>query len=225
MIHISPSILSADVSNLKENIISTKKAGADYLHLDVMDGMFVPSISFGMPVIKGLRGVSDQIFDVHMMVQAPERYIKEMAECGADWITVHVEATPHVDRAIQMIHECGKKAGISLNPSTSLSALEWILPEVDMVLIMGVNPGFGGQKLIPYTVEKIRVLHQILLERGLRDKIDIQIDGGVTISNVRDILEAGANVIVAGSAIFKDDVEANARAFVQIAKEYEEKLR
>ena len=220
MIHLSPSVLGADFGNLKANIEMTKKAGADYLHLDIMDGMFVPSISFGMPLVGSLRRqISDMQFDVHMMVEAPERYIKEIAECGADWITIHAEATPHLDRAVQMIHECGKKAGIAINPSTPLSVLDCRLGQVDMILIMSVNPGFGGQKLIPYTLDKIRQLHQILLEKGLREKVDIQIDGGVTVENLPQVLEAGANVIVAGSAVFKGDIEANTKAFLDIIKE------
>jgi ribulose-phosphate 3-epimerase len=190
-----------------------------YIHLDVMDGAFVPSISFGMPVIGSLRGCTDRIFDVHMMVEEPGRYINDMKEAGADLICVHAEACNHLDRTINQIKEAGLKAGVALNPATPLSVLDFILPEVDMVLIMTVNPGFGGQKFIPYTLDKVRALRRICRERDL--ETDIQVDGGVTCDNVRELIEAGANVFVAGSAVFKGNAAANTKAFLKIFEEYE----
>ena len=203
---LSPSILSADFANLGEQVRMLDEAGAQYVHIDVMDGMFVPSISFGMPVIKSIRECSDRIFDVHLMIEEPGRYIDDLAEVGADLITVHAEACKHLDRTIEAIKEKGLLAGVALNPATPLSAIEWILPKVDMVLIMSVNPGFGGQKLIPYTVE-----------RGL--KTDIEVDGGVNLENVTEVMDAGANIIVAGSAVFKGDISENVERFLDVLKE------
>ena len=197
---LSPSLLSADFANLGEQVALLDEAGAQYVHIDVMDGMFVPSISMGLPVIRSIRPVSDRIFDVHLMIQDPDRYIDEFADAGADIITVHAEACTHLDRSIQKIKERGILAGVALNPATSLHAVEYVLDAVDMVLIMTVNPGFGGQKLIPYTIDKIRDLRDMLDERGL--KTDIEADGGVTLLNVEKVLGAGANIIVAGSAVF-----------------------
>jgi len=182
-----------------------------------MDGMFVPSISFGMPVIKSIRECSDRIFDVHLMIEEPGRYIDDLAEVGADLITVHAEACKHLDRTIEAIKEKGLLAGVALNPATPLSAIEWILPKVDMVLIMSVNPGFGGQKLIPYTVEKVRALKKMIDERGL--KTDIEVDGGVNLENVTEVMDAGANIIVAGSAVFKGDIAENVERFLDVLKE------
>ncbi|WP_313260228.1 ribulose-phosphate 3-epimerase, partial [Lacrimispora sp.] len=175
--------------------------------------------SFGMPVIGSLRGCTDRIFDVHMMVEEPGRYINDMKEAGADLICVHAEACNHLDRTINQIKEAGLKAGVALNPATPLSVLDFILPEVDMVLIMTVNPGFGGQKFIPYTLDKVRALRRICRERDL--ETDIQVDGGVTCDNVRELIEAGANVFVAGSAVFKGNAAANTKAFLKIFEEYE----
>lgn len=214
---LSPSILSADFANLGEQVRMLDEAGAQYVHIDVMDGIFVPSISFGMPVIKSIRECSDRIFDVHLMIEEPGRYIDDLAEVGADLITVHAEACEHLDRTIEAIKEKGLLAGVALNPATPLSAIEWILPKVDMVLIMSVNPGFGGQKLIPYTIEKVRALKKMIDEKGL--KIDIEVDGGVNLENVTEVMDAGANIIVAGSAVFKGDISENVERFLDVLKE------
>ena len=214
---LSPSILSADFANLGEQVRMLDEAGAQYVHIDVMDGMFVPSISFGMPVIKSIRECSDRIFDVHLMIEEPGRYIDDLAEVGADLIKVHAEACKHLDRTIEAIKEKGLLAGVALNPATPLSAIEWILPKVDMVLIMSVNPGFGGQKLIPYTVEKVRALKKMIDEKGL--KTDIEVDGGVNLENVTEVMDAGANIIVAGSAVFKGDISENVERFLDVLKE------
>ena len=216
---LAPSVLAADFSKLGEEVKTVADAGAKYIHLDVMDGAFVPSISFGMPVIEKLRGCTDAIFDVHMMVEEPGRYIQDMKKVGADLICVHQEACVHLDRTINQIKEAGCKAAVALNPATPVETLSCILDQVDMFLIMSVNPGFGGQKFIPYTVEKIKKLRKMLDDAGL--KTDIQVDGGVTTENVRMLIEAGANVFVAGSAVFKNDAAANTKAFLEIFKEYE----
>ena len=179
----------------------------------------MPSISFGMPVIERLRPVTDRVFDVHMMVEEPGRYVEDMKKVGADLICVHQEACRHLDRTVNQIKELGLKAAVALNPATPVSTLSCILDQLDMALIMSVNPGFGGQKFIPYTLEKIRQLRRMRDERGLN--LDIQVDGGVGLGNVRQVIEAGANVIVAGSAVFKGDAAANTKAFLEIFKEYE----
>ena len=216
---LAPSILAADFTRLGEQVRAVDEAGAQYIHLDVMDGAFVPSISFGMPVIKSLREITDKVFDVHMMVEEPGRYVEDMCRCGADLITVHAEACTHLDRVVNQIKEGGMRAGVAVNPATPLSVLDPILGELDMVLIMTVNPGFGGQKFIPYTMEKIRSLRRILTERGFA--ADIQVDGGISSANVREVLEAGANVFVAGSAVFGEDPGARTREFLDIFGEYE----
>lgn len=216
---LAPSVLAADFSKLGEEVKTVANAGAQYIHLDVMDGAFVPSISFGMPVIEKLRGCTDAVFDVHMMVEEPGRYVQDMKKAGADIICVHQEACKHLDRTINQIKEAGCKAAVALNPATPVETLSCILDQVDMFLIMSVNPGFGGQKFIPYTVEKIRKLRHMLDEAGL--DTDIQVDGGVSAANVRTLIEAGANVFVAGSAVFKNDAAANTREFLEIFKEYE----
>lgn len=216
---LAPSILAADFTRLGEEVRTVADAGARYIHLDVMDGAFVPSISFGMPVIERLRGVTDRVFDVHMMVEEPGRYVSDIKKAGADIICVHEEACRHLDRTISQIKECGCKAAVALNPATPVENLSCILAEADMFLIMSVNPGFGGQKFIPYTLKKIRKLRSMLDAEGL--SADIEVDGGVSAANVRQVLDAGANVIVAGSAVFKKDAAANTREFLDIFREYE----
>ncbi|MBQ6835048.1 MAG: ribulose-phosphate 3-epimerase [Lachnospiraceae bacterium] len=216
---LAPSVLAADFSKLGEEVTKVANAGAKYIHLDVMDGAFVPSISFGMQVIEKLRGCTEAVFDVHMMVEEPGRYVQDMKKVGADLICVHQEACVHLDRTINQIKEAGCKVGVALNPATPVETLSCILDQVDMFLIMSVNPGFGGQKFIPYAVEKIKKLRGILDAAGL--DTDIQVDGGVTAANVRTLIEAGANVFVAGSAVFKNDSEANVKEFLEIFAEYE----
>ena len=207
-VRIAPSILSADFSKLGEEVAAIEAAGADWVHIDVMDGHFVPNLTFGAPVVSCLRKVTKMPFDVHLMVEAPQNYIADFAKAGADILTVHLETAPHLHRVIQAIKEAGLKAAVSLNPSTPLCLLEEILPDLDMVLLMSVNPGFGGQAFIPSSLEKVRKLRKMLDAKGL--KTDIQVDGGVTPDNAAQLIAAGATVLVAGSAVYKAPDMANA---------------
>ena len=217
---LAPSILSADFTRLGEDIQTVAAAGAQYLHIDVMDGAFVPSVSFGMPVISSIRKVSDLFFDIHLMMEKPERYIQTFADCGADGITVHAEASTHLHRTIQSIHAAGVKAGVALNPATPLSVLDYVLEDLDMVLIMTVNPGFGGQSYIPAMTEKIRTLRSLAKEKN--PDLLIEVDGGINASTIRTVLEAGANVCVAGSAVFSGDRTEKVKGLLDVMKEYTE---
>ena len=221
MYQLSPSILAADFACLGKEIKEVEEAGAKWLHLDVMDGKFVPCVSFGMPVITSLRKVSNLFFDVHLMIEEPERYIKEFKEAGAAMLTVHAEACRHLDRVLHEIHNAGMKAGIALNPGTSLSAIEEVLGLADMILIMTVNPGFGGQKFIPYTADKIRRLKKMLEDRNLT--ADIQVDGGIGKDTLETVMDAGANIFVMGSAVFRGDIKENVALYLKQMEEYEQK--
>ena len=197
-VRIAPSILSADFSRLGEEVNAIVAGGADYIHVDVMDGHFVPNISFGAVVMKSIRGLTDKIFDVHLMIAPTDPYLADFAQSGADIITVHAEAGPHLHRSLQAIRALGKKAGVALNPATPVSVLEHVIADVDLVLVMSVNPGFGGQSFIPESINKIRQAKALI---GGRD-IDLEVDGGITAENARAVVDAGANVLVAGSAVY-----------------------
>ncbi len=212
MVMISPSILAADFGRLNEELIALEKGGADYIHLDVMDGNYVPNISFGPPVIKNIKSTTNVPFDVHLMIDAPERYIKEFVDAGADIITIHQEATVHLHRTIQLIKSYGVKAGISLNPATPISTLEHVIEDIDMVLIMSVNPGFGGQSFIEEMKNKIKALRKLIDERNL--DIIIEVDGGVKLDNAKEIIDCGVDMIVVGSGIFEaEDIVERIKEF------------
>lgn len=203
IIKLAPSILSADFANLQRDVGIVEKAGAELLHIDVMDGHFVPNITIGPPVVRSLRKVSNMVFDVHLMIEKPELYIKDFVANGADIVTVHAEATYHLHRLIQQIKGEGARAGVSLNPATPINALEHVIQDVDMVLLMSVNPGFGGQKFIEACYDKIKAVRQLADSRGL--DIDIEVDGGIGLDNIRRVAQSGANVLVAGSAVFNSE--------------------
>lgn len=213
---LSASILSADFAGLGEQIQAADEAGVQYIHIDVMDGQFVPSISYGMPVIKSIRKTTKKVFDVHLMICEPERYIKEFAECGADIITFHLEAAKDADAVIDAIHAQGIRAGISIKPATPVEAVRHYLNKVDMILVMTVEPGFGGQAYMENCTDKIRAVRKMVEESGRR--IDVQVDGGVKKDNIKKVLEAGANVLVAGSAVFKGDIAANVTELLKLIK-------
>jgi len=211
MIKVAPSILSADFTMIRDAVKMLEEAGADYIHCDVMDGMFVPNITFGQYMVRDLKKHTKLPLDVHLMIEKPERYVKEFAQAGADIITVHPEATAHLDRTLQIIRSEGKKCGAALNPHTPLDAIEYVLEYMDMVLLMSVNPGFGGQEFIPYVLEKAAKLKEMIRARGL--KLDIEMDGGIGAENADTVRGAGVNVLVAGSAVFfADDPKSVIRA-------------
>ena len=202
MLELSPSLLSADFTNLKSDIEILDKSGVKYLHLDVMDGMFVPNISFGPMIIKQLRPLTNMVFDVHLMIEDPDRYVQSFKDAGADILTVHYEACKHLHRTISYIKSLGMKAGVSLNPATNIDVLDYVLEDLDLVLVMSVNPGFGGQSFIPSALDKIKNLKEKIKERNLN--VIVEVDGGVKTTNVKDVVEAGADLIVSGSDVFAD---------------------
>ena len=212
MYQLSPSILAADFANLSEQLFAVEEAGADMVHIDVMDGQFVPRISYGMPVIESIRRVTKLPFDVHLMVAEPYRFIEDFKDCGADLLTVHAEACTHLHSTVTTIRQCGMKVGVAINPATPVEVLRHIIGEVDMVLVMTVNPGFGGQKFIPNMLKKPGMVKQLAADEGVACP-DIQVDGGITLFNVGEILKAGANNIVAGTSVFSGDIKANIAGF------------
>lgn len=218
MLELSPSLLSADFTNLKSEMEVLDKNGVKYLHLDVMDGMFVPNISFGPMIIKQLRPLTNMIFDVHLMIEDPDRYVQNFKDAGADILTVHYEACKHLHRTVSYIKSLGMKAGVSLNPATNIDVLDYVLEDLDLVLIMSVNPGFGGQSFIPSAIDKIKNLKAKIIERNLN--VIVEVDGGVKTTNVKDVIEAGADLIVSGSDVFADK-ENRIRAYKEIFKNYE----
>ncbi|MBM6826534.1 ribulose-phosphate 3-epimerase [Mordavella massiliensis] len=216
---LAPSILSADFKELGKEMKKTEEGGAKYLHFDVMDGMFVPNISFGIPVLASIRGATEQVMDVHLMIREPIRYVEDFKKAGADIITVHLEACEDVHATLGKIRDAGLRCGLSICPETDVEELAPYLEEIDMALIMSVHPGFGGQSFIPESLEKIRKTRKMAEERGL--DLDIQVDGGIGMSNIREVLDAGANVIVIGSGVFKGDAGENTRGYMEIMKSYE----
>ena len=218
MLELSPSLLSADFTDLKSEIEVLDKNGVKYLHLDVMDGMFVPNISFGPMIIKQLRPLTNMVFDVHLMMEDPDRYVQNFKDAGAEILTVHYEACKHLHRTISYIKSLGMKAGVSLNPATNIEVLDYVLEDLDLVLIMSVNPGFGGQSFIPSAIDKIKNLKAKIRERNLN--VIVEVDGGVKSTNVKDVIEAGADLIVSGSDVFADK-EKRIRAYKEIFKNYE----
>ena len=216
---LAPSILAADFKVLGQEMKKTEDNGAEYIHFDVMDGMFVPSISFGMPVMASIHDATEQFMDAHLMVQEPIRYVEAFAKAGADILTVHYEACKDIRATLDKIKACGMKTGLAISPDTPVEVLKEFLGEVDMFLVMTVHPGFGGQKLISEMLDKVRTLRAMLNERGL--ETDIQVDGGIYAFNVKEALDAGANVIVAGSAVFKGNAGENTRELMEILKNYE----
>ncbi|HDD60198.1 MAG: ribulose-phosphate 3-epimerase [Thermoplasmata archaeon] len=216
MVLISASILSADFAHLEEDVKRAENAGADMIHIDVMDGRFVPNITIGPPVVRSIRDVTELPFDVHLMIVEPERYLEDFANAGADLLTVHQEVSPHLDRTLHAIEELGIKPGVALNPHTPVQTIKHVLHLVEIVLIMTVNPGFGGQRFLPYVLDKVAELKSLIEEEGLEEQVKISVDGGVNPSNIRDVVEAGAHIAVAGSAVFSGgEIEENLRRLIE----------